>query len=80
MNNESKVSRTATRTITLEEHFATPAFMEGPGSHFKAREQADQLIDQLCNLGDRRIADMDAAGISCLWWLQVWINSRRPRQ
>ncbi len=63
MNNESKVSRTATRTITLEEHFATPAFMEGPGSHFKAREQADQLIDQLCNLGDRRIADMDAAGI-----------------
>ena len=63
MNNESKVPETATRTITLEEHFATPDFMEGPGRHFKTRAQADQLIEQLCDLGDRRIADMDAAGI-----------------
>jgi len=63
MNNESKVSRTTTRTITLEEHFATPAFIEGPGRQHKERAQGGQLLDQLCDLGDRRIADMDAAGI-----------------
>jgi hypothetical protein len=62
------------RTITLEEHFVTPAFMEGPGSHLKAQAQAAhdhpevagafaRLVDQLSDLGDRRIADMDAAGI-----------------
>jgi predicted TIM-barrel fold metal-dependent hydrolase len=63
MNSESKVSRTTIRTITLEEHFATPAFVEGPGRHLKERAQAAQLIDQLCDMGDRRIADMDTAGI-----------------
>lgn len=62
------------RTITLEEHYATPAFMEGPGRQIKDQAQAahdhplvaakiTQLIDQLCDLDDRRIADMDAAGI-----------------
>jgi predicted TIM-barrel fold metal-dependent hydrolase len=62
------------RTITLEEHYATPAFMEGPGRDLKA--QADtardhpqvaagyaKLIEQLCDLDEGRIADMDAAGI-----------------
>ena len=63
MNNASKVSRTTTRTITLEEHFATPAFLKGPGARAKERPQAAQLLDQLCDLGERRIADMDAAGI-----------------
>lgn len=62
------------RTITLEEHYATPAFMEGPGRQLKDQAQAarahpqvaagiSQLIDRLCDLDDRRIADMDAAGI-----------------
>jgi len=62
------------RTITLEEHYATPAFMEGPGRQLKDQAQAvhthpqvaagiAQLIDRLCNLGDGRIAEMDAAGI-----------------
>ena len=62
------------RTITLEEHYATPAFMEGPGRQLKEQAQAAhahpqvaagmaQLLDQLCDLDDRRIADMDAAGI-----------------
>jgi predicted TIM-barrel fold metal-dependent hydrolase len=54
------------RTITLEEHYATPAFIEDPGSYLKGQAQAAgyvQLIDQLCDLDDRRIADMDAAGI-----------------
>ena len=57
------------RTITLEEHFATPRFLDGPGRDLK--EQAEKfnnaralkLIPQLCNLGDKRIAEMDAAGI-----------------
>jgi predicted TIM-barrel fold metal-dependent hydrolase len=61
MNNASEVSRTTIRTITLEEHFATPAFLEGPGVRVKERPQA--LLDQLCDLGERRIAEMDAAGI-----------------
>ena len=63
MTSESKVSKTTTRTITLEEHFATPTFLEGPGSHFKKRADAAQLFDRLCDLEDRRIADMDTAGI-----------------
>src|SRR5258706_9710800 len=66
--------RKTMRTITLEEPYATPAFMEGPGRQLKDQAQAAhahpqvaagyaQLIAQLCDLGDRRIADMDAAGI-----------------
>jgi predicted TIM-barrel fold metal-dependent hydrolase len=57
------MSGTATRIITLEEHFATPAFIEGPGRQHKERPQSAQLIEPLCDLGDRRIADMDDAGI-----------------
>jgi uncharacterized protein len=57
------------RTITLEEHFATPAFLNGPGRDLK--EQAEKfnnaralkLIPQLCDLGDKRIAEMDKADI-----------------
>ncbi|MGZ4934842.1 MAG: amidohydrolase family protein, partial [Halobacteriota archaeon] len=62
------------RTITLEEHYATPAFMEGPGRRLKEQAQAARahpevaagfarLLDQLCDLDELRIADMDAAGI-----------------
>jgi predicted TIM-barrel fold metal-dependent hydrolase len=62
------------RTITLEEHYATPAFMEGPGRQLKQQAQAVQahpqvaagvarLIEQLTDLDQGRIADMDAAGI-----------------
>ena len=56
------------RTITLEEHFASPAFLEGPGRELK--EQASQLgasavwrFEQLCDMGDKRIAEMDAARV-----------------
>jgi len=63
------------RTITLEEHFATQAFMEGPGRQLKDQARAiqahpqvatrlNELIDRLGDLDDRRIADMDAAGIN----------------
>lgn len=56
------------RTITLEEHFATPVFLEGPG--LKLKEQAERfgapgatVLEQLCDLGDKRVAEMDAATI-----------------
>ncbi len=55
-------SKTKTRTITLEEHFATPAFLKGPGARVK-ETRPKELLDQLCDLGERRIADMDAGGI-----------------
>ena len=62
------------RTITLEEHFVTPAFMEGPGRGLGERARAAHahtqmgpitahLVDQLLDLDDLRIAEMDAAGI-----------------
>src|SRR5215213_2945574 len=68
------LGRSMMRTITLEEHYATPAFMEGPGQDLKAQAEAARdhpqvamgyakLIEQLCDLGDGRIAAMDAAGV-----------------
>jgi uncharacterized protein len=56
------------RTITLEEHYASPAFMKGPGRKLEERAKAVggplvKVIEQLGNVGDGRIAEMDAAGI-----------------
>ena len=56
------------RTITLEEHFATPAFMDGPGRRLKERAaqtggRLAGLVTGLLDLGDGRIAAMDAAGV-----------------
>ena len=56
------------RTITLEEHYATPAFLDGPGRKLKEQasrfgDRAAKLLEQLCDLGEKRIAEMDAAGI-----------------
>jgi hypothetical protein len=56
------------RTITLEEHFATPGFLDGPGRDLKEQARrvggrAEQLMRDLCDLGEGRIAQMDAAGI-----------------
>jgi predicted TIM-barrel fold metal-dependent hydrolase len=61
-------------TITLEEHFASESFLEGPGSRLRQQIQETkdhpavtvgtaEFLEQLCSLGERRIADMDAAGI-----------------
>jgi uncharacterized protein len=61
-------------TITLEEHYATPAFMDGPGRQIRKEAEAARahpqvaaglarLIEQLCDIGEGRIADMDTAGI-----------------
>ena len=62
------------RTIALEEHYATEAFMEGPGRELKARAEAardhprvaagyEGLIRRLCDLGEGRISAMEAAGV-----------------
>jgi uncharacterized protein len=55
------------RTITLEEHYTSPAFMAGQGSQLRRPAQArpgmGQIVDQLSDVGQRRIVEMDAAGI-----------------
>jgi len=56
------------RTITLEEHFASPGFLNGPGKELIERalkfgDRAAHLLERLSDLGDKRIAEMDAAGI-----------------
>jgi predicted TIM-barrel fold metal-dependent hydrolase len=56
------------RTITLEEHFASPGFLAGPGKEFTERlrnsgPRGARIYDQLQDIGDKRIAEMDAAGI-----------------
>ena len=56
------------RTITLEEHFASPGFMQGPGREVHERSEKTgnpplRVFDQLANIGEKRITEMDAAGI-----------------
>ena len=56
------------RIITLEEHFATPGFLDGPGSDLKNAAlkfegRAQRLIEGLTDIADKRIAAMDAAGV-----------------
>lgn len=56
------------RTITLEEHYATPGYMNGPGRKLKERASAPgsplaHVVEKLCDVSDGRIAAMDAAGI-----------------
>ncbi|UOE50963.1 amidohydrolase family protein [Mucilaginibacter sp. SMC90] len=48
------------RTITLEEHFATLLFIAGPG---QAINKQPEIAAQLLELGEKRIAEMDNAGI-----------------
>jgi len=56
------------RTVTLEEHYASPSFLVGPGRELKAQAlkfgaAAAKLFEQLCEVGEKRIAEMDAAKI-----------------
>jgi uncharacterized protein len=56
------------RTITLEEHFASPGFLAGPGREFTERlrnsgARGAKIFAQLQDAGEKRIAEMDAAGI-----------------
>jgi uncharacterized protein len=54
------------RTISLEEHYATPAFIGGPWQRLADEGppmRNPRIVDLLCDIGDGRIAAMDAAGI-----------------
>jgi hypothetical protein len=56
------------RAIALEEHYANPDFLDGPGHELKAQAlkfggPAAKLFEQLSEVGEMRIAEMDAAGI-----------------
>ena len=79
------------RAIALEEHYATPAFMDGPGHQTKEEAEAarahpqvtaglTRLIEQLCDIGEGRIANLDAAGLDVqvlFLTLQRWSSSVR---
>jgi len=56
------------RTIALEEHFATPAFLDGPDRWLKERAaevggRFARLVADLLDMGDGRVAAMDAAKV-----------------
>lgn len=56
------------RTITLEEHYATPGFLNGPGRALweraaRAGGDMNQLLERVRDVDAKRIAEMDAAGI-----------------
>ena len=56
------------RTITVEEHFVTPGFVAGPGKGFLDRfrnsgPRGAIIAERLFDIGEKRIAEMDAAGI-----------------
>jgi len=62
-------NREMMRIITLEEHYATPGFLDGPGRKLKEQVKMaehfgyEKIIEELSDLGDKRIAEMDFAGI-----------------
>jgi predicted TIM-barrel fold metal-dependent hydrolase len=56
------------RTICLEEHFVSPAFLAGPGAMFmqQLRGRGPSVLgmaERLQDIGEGRIAEMNAAGI-----------------
>jgi uncharacterized protein len=56
------------RTIALEEHFATPTFLDGPERRLKERAEQlggrfTKLVADLLDIGDGRVAAMDAAKV-----------------
>lgn len=56
------------KTILVEEHFMSPGFTEGPGRQFvenakKGGEHEAKVLEQLTDIGEKRIAAMDEAGI-----------------
>ena len=70
------------RTITLEEHFAPPGFLDGPArqlkeAQLKAGPRGEKIIAQLEDVGAGRIAEMDAAGIEVqvVWLAPVTLNA-----
>ena len=67
-NRDTTQAGTKLRTITLEEHFVSPGFIAGPGRSFIERlrnrgASGAKIFEQLQDVGDGRMAEMDAAGI-----------------
>ena len=61
-------NRDMMRTITIEEHYASPALLGGPGRqpgrpNLTERSGFMKVLEDLTDIGDKRIAEMDAAGI-----------------
>ena len=57
------------RVIALEEHFATPDYLAGPARAVKERAERTggrlaNLVADLLDVGERRIAAMDASGVA----------------
>ncbi|QBD83652.1 amidohydrolase [Ktedonosporobacter rubrisoli] len=55
------------RVIALEEHFVSPAFLDGPGRYIKEQARtpaSSQFLAWLSDLDTGRIAAMDTAGIT----------------
>src|SRR5271157_1028161 len=69
MENQANENREPMRTITLEEHFASPGFFEGPGKGLKENAARSgnfrlaNIVEDLSDLGEKRIIEMDAGGI-----------------
>jgi predicted TIM-barrel fold metal-dependent hydrolase len=51
------------RIIALEEHFVSQAFLELAGANLGSQDAVDMSATEVTDLGERRLADMDAAGI-----------------
>ncbi len=56
------------RAITLEEHYVTPGFLDGPGRGMVERaskpgDRMARILEQLRDVGEKRIAEMDSARI-----------------
>jgi len=56
------------RTITVEEHFISPSFLNGPGKEFTERfrtgdARGKAIYERLQDVGAKRVSEMDAAGI-----------------
>jgi predicted TIM-barrel fold metal-dependent hydrolase len=56
------------KVIAIEEHFVTPAFVAGPGKVSTERFRTSRpggaaIIEKLSEVGNLRVAEMDAAGI-----------------
>ncbi len=51
------------RTITLEEHFVTQDFLKATGPYLGDTAQPEQLQAELLDIGPKRLAAMDEAGI-----------------
>ena len=69
------------RTITLEEHFATPEFLKAT-AQLQSAARVDfvrPVESKLLDLGQGRIADMDAAGIDLQVLSLTWAGLDRVR-